>query len=412
MLLDLKELKLDNFLEGNRISQKDWSKANISYDTLKQIAIDHKNNTPSLDDAASFLAKILQTCVQVHSVRWRVKNPEHLMEKIVRKRSSESEKYLSIDVNNYTAIVTDLVGVRVLHLFKYEWKEIQDHIVNSWELVESPIAYIRSGDEGSIIDSYKENNCDVKDHPAGYRSIHYVISTQPTKSKIISEIQVRTIFEEGWSEIDHKIRYPNFSDNELIAYFLTIFNRMAGSADEMGSFVKDLTAEISIQKLKLVEISSEQEVHLSKIESLAAELSNEKKQSKTKDSKLNSLNEEIQKLRNNSEIARVAAINTNGLAGSAARLAGLNTDLLGKGTLAKIAAMNASGLNDSVARLVGLNTDLLGNGSLAKIAAMNASGLNDSITRLAGLNAGGLGNGVLAKIADSNNSDSEDDDTD
>ena len=60
----------------------------------------------------------------------------------------------------------------------------------------------------------------------------------------IAEIQVRTIFEEGWSEIDHKIRYPYDADNPVLGQFLVVFNRLAGSADEMGSFVKLLKRKL------------------------------------------------------------------------------------------------------------------------------------------------------------------------
>ncbi len=304
--MNIHELTEEQFLERNRITQPNWEKADISFDILKSIALDHQSKIPSLDEASELLAKIMQKCPEVHSVRWRVKDAEHLITKIVRKRSEDNEKYLTIDINNYSEIITDLVGVRVLHLFKYEWKNIHEHIHENWTPSECPVAYIRSGDEGTIIDNYKENNCDVKVHPIGYRSIHYVITTQPTKIKINSEIQVRTIFEEGWSEIDHKIRYPNFSDNELVSYFLTIFNRLAGSADEMGSFVNDLAKalnhleiKISEQEKKVAEISDERDKHLSKIEKLIAELSSEKEVRESNSEKIKELNIEITKLRTN-----------------------------------------------------------------------------------------------------------------
>lgn len=388
--MSIVDLSLEFFLENNRITREDWEKAAIEFDELKAIALDHSAKVTSLDDAASYLAKILQKCPQVHSVRWRVKDPEHLIEKIVRKRVLGSEKYLSINTENYTEIITDLIGVRVLHLFKYEWVNIQEHILAHWKTEEAPVAYIRSGDEGEIIESYKANSCEVKNHPVGYRSIHYVISTQPTLNKVFSEIQVRTIFEEGWSEIDHKIRYPNFSNNELISYFLTIFNRMAGSADEMGSFVRNLTSEITIQELKIDEINREQELHLSKIEELASELSNEKNKSKNKDSKVNKLSSEIKKLRANSQtrtynestfsaterlIAQAKAISANGLnINSAAEIAAMNANILGGNLAAKIASMNANILGgNSAAEIAEMNANILGGNSAAKIAAMNAN---------------------------------------
>lgn len=395
--MSIEELSLDLFLQNNRISPEDWSKANIDFDDLKSIGIEHENRTASLDDAANFLAKVLQKCSQVHSVRWRVKKPEHLLEKIVRKRVQGSEKYQSISMDNYSDIITDLVGVRVLHLFKYEWLNIQEHILNHWAPIEEPIAYIRAGDEGGVVDKYKENGCEVKHHPAGYRSIHYVISTQPTLKKVFSEIQVRTIFEEGWSEIDHKIRYPNFSDNELISYFLTIFNRMAGSADEMGSFVRDLTSEITIQELRISEINREQEEHLSKIESLAAELSSEKNKNKNKDGKVSKLNDEIQKLRSNSRIDPLTEYKDliSGSIGSqlakaysdiagkhAASLSNINSSILGGSLAAQLAAMNQNILGgNSTAKLAQINSNMLGGNVAAQLAASNALGATSLVAK-------------------------------
>lgn len=288
---------MKSFLKRNQITNEQWEKADIKYGDLLAIAEDHDANTSILDKAAELLAKILNQCPQVHSVRWRVKDSEHLMEKIVRKRAENNEKYLSIDVANYTKHITDLVGIRVLHLFKHEWKDIHQHILNNWKLKDTPVAYIRDGDKGDIIESYKKYECSVKPHGAGYRSIHYIISTEPINKVILSEIQVRTIFEEGWSEIDHKIRYPNLSNNQLTSVFLTIFNRLAGSADEMGSFVKLLTEHMSIQEELVRKANLEQEISIDKIDQLAQELIKEQEENKSKSRTVNELSEELKRFR-------------------------------------------------------------------------------------------------------------------
>ncbi|SFB89694.1 ppGpp synthetase catalytic domain-containing protein (RelA/SpoT-type nucleotidyltranferase) [Marinospirillum celere] len=293
-------MELEEFLSRNRISQDDWEKAEITFDELLKIDADYSSKVTHLNESAEFLAKVLQKCDQVHSVRWRVKEPEHVLEKIVRKKASNSPKYIDVSVDNYAELITDLVGVRILHLFKHEWLDIHQYIQTCWVPVEPVVAYVREGDEGAVVESYRENECDVKVHSAGYRSIHYIISTQPTLRKVISEIQVRTIFEEGWSEIDHKVRYPNFMDNKLVSYFLTIFNRMSGSADEMGTFVNDLVADIKWKELQLDLKKQEQEGHLQKIEDLVQELSKEKTANKTKESNLQKLKDEIASVRKNS----------------------------------------------------------------------------------------------------------------
>jgi hypothetical protein len=79
---------------------------------------------------------------------------------------------------------------------------------------------------------------------------------------------VRTIFEEGWSEIDHNIRYPNFSDNPLTNNLLMILNRLAGSADEMSSFVQELSSYLLTSQDQFKELErarDEQVANLQKI---------------------------------------------------------------------------------------------------------------------------------------------------
>lgn len=89
---------------------------------------------------------------------------------------------------------------------------------------------------------FQEKGCKIsKEKP--YRSVHYLVRSQPSKEVYIAEIQVRTLFEEGWSAIDHEVIYP-INKNEMLQRYLSILNRLAGAADEMGSFVKFLKDEL------------------------------------------------------------------------------------------------------------------------------------------------------------------------
>jgi putative GTP pyrophosphokinase len=239
---------LEPFRTESRIEPETWEKAGISWDDLRAIGEDHEAQTPHLDQVAAFFGQIIQGFAAVHSVRWRVKDTAHLLEKIVRKRAAGNDKYRQVSAANYFETVTDLVGVRALHLFKEDCFPIDKAIRGQWETVETPVAYLRKGDPEDLRQKYSDAKFDVKEHPAGYRSVHYVLVTKPMRRPIFVEVQVRTIFEEGWSEIDHRVRYPNFSDDRLVGYFLEIFNRLAGSADEMGSYVQCLTTELGLRK--------------------------------------------------------------------------------------------------------------------------------------------------------------------
>ena len=183
-----------------------------------------------------------------------------------------------------------------MHLFKEDWLTIHKKIAEHWTQQELPVAYIREGD-GDLLKQYEANGLAVKSHPAGYRSVHYVFNSMPEKRLIPFEVQVRTIFEEGWSEIDHSVRYPRFSENTLVTYFLTIFNRMAGSADEMGSFVKNLTSELSAVQEQVTLANNQRDQTLQEMEKVVASLEASKIQSTSSIESIAKLKQEVASLK-------------------------------------------------------------------------------------------------------------------
>lgn len=229
-----------NFLEQMEIKIERINVLNLDPKILVDIADDYEKSKEDLLDSAEHIAKKIQRCKQVHSVRWRVKDTSHLIEKIIRKKETQSEKYADIDVTNYKTKIDDLIGVRAIYLFKQDWLPVHKHILSKWTPLEPVTIYYREGDN---LDQYQgHKNCETKQHNDSYRSIHYVVPAGEIHSqRITCEVQTRTIFEEAWSEIDHKVRYPSFSEDLHLKQFLNIFNRLAGSADEMGSYVITLT---------------------------------------------------------------------------------------------------------------------------------------------------------------------------
>ena len=242
---------LSAFLQKYRIPQDKFFERGLDWTTLKNIGEHHAGNCKRLEPTANSILEQLRNVPEIHSLKMRLKSPEHLMEKIVRKSLEQPD--LNANVENYHAVITDRIGLRALHLFKGDWKPIHDFVRSTWDLHEPPIAYIRKGDAPDLVDKFKAADCDVREHQFGYRSIHYLLKSQPTKELTVAELQVRTIFEEGWSEIDHRIRYPYDMDNSTLAQFLVIFNRLAGGADEMGTFVQALSHELKQYEAKYLE---------------------------------------------------------------------------------------------------------------------------------------------------------------
>lgn len=231
------------FLVKYNIPSDKFEETTLKWTDLEKISDDYKNEIPNLESSAVYLFNSLMKIPGVHSVRYRVKDVEHVIEKIVRKRIKTPEKI--IDITNYKTELTDLIGLRALHLFKEDWKPIHDIISQTWDLEGRAVANYRKGDSDSTLELFLQNGCEKNEHKFGYRSVHYIIKTQPAKILYFAEIQVRTIFEEAWSEIDHTIRYPYDQDNIIFGQFLMILNRLAGSADEMGTFVKFLKTELN-----------------------------------------------------------------------------------------------------------------------------------------------------------------------
>jgi ppGpp synthetase/RelA/SpoT-type nucleotidyltranferase len=229
----------EGFLKKYNIKDSDFVLTGLVWSDLQAIYRDHEAKQRDLVAAGNLVGEHLRQIRQVHSLKMRVKDPEHLIEKITRKKIDEPKR--AITMENYEIEITDLVGVRALHLFKEDWVHIHEAIVGIWDDYQNPVANIRKGDPEDL---FKQHGLEVREHPAGYRSVHYTVKSQPTKKVLVVEIQVRTIFEEGWSEIDHQLRYPYEIENLILCNYLAILNRFAGGADEMGSFIRWLKSEL------------------------------------------------------------------------------------------------------------------------------------------------------------------------
>jgi putative GTP pyrophosphokinase len=274
------------FLVKYRNKEK-FETCGLEWGELEKIAADYDNCRHDLESTAKHIADCLSQVDTVHSLKIRTKDTEHLIEKIIRKKVSNPT--FDINIGNYRTKITDLIGIRVLHLFKEDWIHIHDFITKEWKLVEKPTANIREGDSESFINEFKNKGCKIKKHDFGYRSVHYLVKSQATKETHIVEIQVRTIFEEGWSEIDHRIRYPYDIGNPTLNQYLSIFNRLAGSADEMGSFVRLLKSGLEEVSKKAQESLEEKDKAINELREQVKKLKIEKKEKDRLEAKIEEL---------------------------------------------------------------------------------------------------------------------------
>ncbi|KAA6344982.1 hypothetical protein EZS27_007407 [termite gut metagenome] len=185
---------------------------------------------------------------KVYALKYRIKDTEHLIAKIKRKYKENYKKYRDISKENYKSIITDLIGIRIIILGKEDWSKVHDFLTARFKneernysainnktrcIIEKPVIHTTDGDDDYLYNKFK-GTLEIKPSLQGYRSIHYVVKYE----KHICEIQVRTIFDEGWLEFDHEIKYPNDATNIVKGDFLLQMSRMAKISQDMISFYR------------------------------------------------------------------------------------------------------------------------------------------------------------------------------
>jgi len=145
-----------------------------------------------------------------HSIRYRVKDPEHLRNKLERKALEARRRHgrFAIDENNVFSKIDDLAGVRVLHLHTNQIDEINGALKEifkemSHKILEGPMANTWDDEYRTI---FKKFGIRTRPRDSMYTSVHYVIQAP---DGLRCEVQVRTLMEEVWGEVSHTIDYPH-----------------------------------------------------------------------------------------------------------------------------------------------------------------------------------------------------------
>lgn len=241
----------------------------VPMEELQKIYEDYCSYIPALEKMRTEILAVLNENVtgDVHSIRCRIKKPDHVIGKIIRSVYRNPLKYKRISVENYYKLITDLIGVRIIILDKRDWRSVHQNLIEVFrnlperyaqrpdELIkyfdwyfeevnsrpsglicgyhaEQPVAYITSEDDRK---TYADDYLRVDNSKAHYRSVHYIIRYKT----VYFEIQMRTLFEEGWLEFDHRMKYPNDQNNKKKQEFISILSNLAIAADRLISFYRE-----------------------------------------------------------------------------------------------------------------------------------------------------------------------------
>ena len=268
---NIKQLEFDirRVQDAMNISDKSVKNCAIPMEELEKIYYDYLEWYPKLDKLRIEILGALNKGVtgDVHSIRSRTKEPDHLIAKIIRGTYRNPAKYQKITVDNYQKIVTDLIGVRIIILDRRNWRNVHEDMMQVFRNIperyikrqadlitnydkyaeevmavkkgpdcsyhaERPVAYIASESDRKL---YRDEFLRLDSSKANYRSIHYIIRYK----EVYFEVQMRSLFEEGWLEFDHVMKYPNDQFNKRKQEYINILSNLANAADQLISYYEE-----------------------------------------------------------------------------------------------------------------------------------------------------------------------------
>lgn len=176
----------------------------------------------------------------VHSYRFRIKKTGSLLAKIIRKNAERGELFSPDD---YFQKITDLLGIRILYVFKEDYWPVHQQVMAAYgnQLAQDISIRLKNGDDQDMYSQLLKAQTNVRvDQNTTYRSIHYTLYSDENGIKKCPrlEIQTRTIFEEGWSEINHKLVYKKGENPPELARISGLLSSMVGVCDTLGTIMK------------------------------------------------------------------------------------------------------------------------------------------------------------------------------
>jgi hypothetical protein len=98
-----------------------------------------------------------------------------------------------------------------------------------FDLFEPPFAHIWDEESRSFFEGV---GIRAEVNPRLYSSVHYVVKAR-SKKDVTCEIQVRTLADEIWGEVDHKINYPQAHQSGACREQIRVLARVASSCSRL-----------------------------------------------------------------------------------------------------------------------------------------------------------------------------------
>jgi ppGpp synthetase/RelA/SpoT-type nucleotidyltranferase len=173
----------------------------------------------------------------VHDISARSKDIKSYCDKATKKLDDGEFKYQD-PINQ----ITDLAGVRIVCYNLQDVQRVRSFIHDQFKV----------DDEEDVGQSRFESG------KFGYQSIHFLVKFTPERSEfpefkihsdLICEIQVRTVLQHAWAEIEHKLRYKGEDpENKSLGRKFTSLAGLLEVADREFQSIMDAEAQIAAKE--------------------------------------------------------------------------------------------------------------------------------------------------------------------
>lgn len=169
------------------------------------------DNFKTFEQAAEYFKSLINSLIsddcEIQSITFRVKDKEECVSKFKRKYLQKIEEAgQPYEIKDF---ITDLIGLRIVCLYENEILKVQEILNKNFKVVE-------------VTDKIK--SLDNTENQFGYKSLHIDLKLNDERKKLPEfkkfadfrfEVQIRTIIQDAWSVLDHKIKYKKSIPAEL-----------------------------------------------------------------------------------------------------------------------------------------------------------------------------------------------------
>ena len=162
----------------------------------------YESYRPAFNEILDKIENLLKQKINLPSnptYKARIKSFPSYYKKILRQKAKESSESIEL------VTLTDMIGIRVICAFVEDLALVEKQVVESFDVKEIE----RKGAD----QSFKE---------FGYESVHILIAipenclpesgiSPELRKNLVCEIQVRTILQDAWAEVEHELIYKIFS---------------------------------------------------------------------------------------------------------------------------------------------------------------------------------------------------------